>query len=98
MYASDASLYRARRWRSGRSRDVDEVATTLSVVRDHEVPLTCRGAGTWVAGHAIGRGVVLDLSRQLGRVGPSHHEGFWSSESRADLFESGRGCEAEERS
>lgn len=68
MYASDASLYRIPPVAVVRPRDVDEVAMTLSVARDHEVPLTCRGAGTSVAGNAIGRGIVLDFSRHLGRV------------------------------
>jgi FAD/FMN-containing dehydrogenase/Fe-S oxidoreductase len=68
MYASDASLYRIPPVAVVRPRDVDEVAATLSVARDHEVPLTCRGAGTSVAGNAIGRGIVLDFSRHLGRV------------------------------
>ena len=32
------------------------------------VPLTARGAGTSIAGNAVGPGVVLDTSRHLNRV------------------------------
>ena len=32
------------------------------------MPLTSRGAGTSVAGNAVGRGIVLDFSRHLNRV------------------------------
>ncbi|HEY9523773.1 MAG TPA: FAD-binding oxidoreductase, partial [Thermopolyspora sp.] len=40
----------------------------LGVCRAAGVPLTARGAGTSIAGNAVGPGVVLDFSRHLGRV------------------------------
>ncbi|GAA0566038.1 FAD-binding and (Fe-S)-binding domain-containing protein [Paractinoplanes ferrugineus] len=68
MYASDASLYRVVPRAVVRPRAADEVATVLSVCRDLGVPLTARGAGTSVAGNAIGPGVVLDFSRHMNKV------------------------------
>jgi FAD/FMN-containing dehydrogenase/Fe-S oxidoreductase len=68
MYASDASLYRIPPLAVVRPRHVDEVAATLAVARETGVPLTSRGAGTSVAGNAVGRGIVLDFSRHLNRV------------------------------
>ncbi|ANY09448.1 FAD-binding and (Fe-S)-binding domain-containing protein [Pseudonocardia sp. HH130630-07] len=68
MYASDASLYRIPPLAVVRPRDVDEIAATLAVARETGVPVTSRGAGTSVAGNAVGRGIVLDFSRHLGRV------------------------------
>ena len=68
MYASDASLYRIPPLAVVRPRSVDDVAATLAVARDTGVPVTSRGAGTSVAGNAVGRGVVLDFSRHLNRV------------------------------
>ena len=68
MYASDASLYRIPPLAVVRPRDVDDVAATLAVARETGVPVTSRGAGTSVAGNAVGRGVVLDFSRHLNRV------------------------------
>ncbi|MEV4701891.1 FAD-linked oxidase C-terminal domain-containing protein [Actinoplanes sp. NPDC049316] len=68
MYASDASLYRVVPRAVVRPRSEDEVAATLAVCRELGVPLTARGAGTSVAGNAIGPGVVLDFSRYLNRV------------------------------
>src|SRR3954453_3464951 len=67
-YASDASLYRVVARGVGRPRSGDEVAATLEVCRAIGVPITARGAGTSVAGNAIGRGVVLDFSRHLDKV------------------------------
>jgi FAD/FMN-containing dehydrogenase/Fe-S oxidoreductase len=67
-YSSDASLYRVPPMVVVFPRDADEVAATLEVCRAHGVPLTSRGAGTSIAGNAVGPGVVLDFSRHLGRV------------------------------
>ena len=41
----------------------DDVAATLATCRELGVPLTARGAGTSIAGNAVGAGVVLDFSR-----------------------------------
>ena len=68
MYSSDASLYRVPPLAVVRPRDVGEVAAALAVARETGVPFTSRGAGTSVAGNAIGRGIVLDFSRHLNRV------------------------------
>ncbi len=68
MYASDASLYRIPPLAVVRPRDEGEVAASLAVARATGVPITSRGAGTSVAGNAIGRGIVLDFSRHFNRV------------------------------
>ncbi|CAN5584362.1 FAD-binding and (Fe-S)-binding domain-containing protein [soil metagenome] len=68
MYSSDASLYRIPPLAVVRPRHSDEVAAALAVARETGVPLTSRGAGTSVAGNAVGRGIVLDFSRHLNKV------------------------------
>ncbi|HET8994350.1 MAG TPA: FAD-linked oxidase C-terminal domain-containing protein [Rhodococcus sp. (in: high G+C Gram-positive bacteria)] len=68
MYSSDASLYRVPPRVVVRPRSVDDVAAALDVCRREGVPLTSRGAGTSLAGNAVGTGVVLDFSRHMGRV------------------------------
>ncbi|MDY7085662.1 MAG: FAD-binding and (Fe-S)-binding domain-containing protein [Actinomycetota bacterium] len=68
MYASDASLYRVPPLAVVRPRHVDEVAAALAIARQTGTPFTSRGAGTSVAGNAIGPGIVLDFSRHLNRV------------------------------
>ncbi|UWZ47986.1 FAD-binding protein [Dactylosporangium matsuzakiense] len=67
-YGSDASLYRVVPRAVVRPRHEDDVAATLEVCRTLGVPVTARGAGTSVAGNAIGPGVVLDFSRHMDRV------------------------------
>jgi FAD/FMN-containing dehydrogenase/Fe-S oxidoreductase len=68
LYASDASLYRVEPQAVVVPRHVDEMSATLAVCRERGVPLTMRGAGTSVAGNAVGPGVVVDVSRHLARV------------------------------
>ncbi len=68
MYASDASLYRVPPLAVVRPQHVDEILATLDVCRTLGIPLTMRGAGTSLAGNAVGPGVVLDVSRHLNRV------------------------------
>ncbi|WP_285761322.1 FAD-binding and (Fe-S)-binding domain-containing protein [Nocardiopsis ansamitocini] len=67
-YSSDASLYRILPSAVVMPRDADEVAATLHACAELGVPLTSRGAGTSVAGNAVGPGVVLDFSRHMNRV------------------------------
>src|SRR3712207_964118 len=68
LYSSDGSLYRVLPRAVVRPRHADEIVATLDVCRDLGVPLTMRGAGTSIAGNAVGTGVVVDTSRHLHRV------------------------------
>jgi FAD/FMN-containing dehydrogenase/Fe-S oxidoreductase len=68
LYASDASLYRIPPRVVVRPRDGDDLLAVLAVAREYAVPVTMRGAGTSIAGNAVGTGVVVDTSRYLGRV------------------------------
>ncbi|MCU1667266.1 MAG: FAD/FMN-dependent dehydrogenase [Blastococcus sp.] len=68
LYSSDASLYRVLPRAVVRPRHTDEIVATLETCRALGVPLTARGAGTSIAGNAVGPGVVLDTSRYLSRV------------------------------
>ncbi|WP_430782769.1 FAD-binding and (Fe-S)-binding domain-containing protein [Actinoplanes sp. G11-F43] len=67
-YASDASLYRVVPQAIVRPRHDDDVLATLAVSRETGVPITARGAGTSVAGNAIGPGLILDFSKHMNKV------------------------------
>ncbi len=67
-YATDASNYRVLPAVVAFPRHADEVLAALGVARETGTPLTVRGAGTSIAGNAIGPGIVLDTSRHLNRV------------------------------
>ncbi|ASW53128.1 FAD-binding and (Fe-S)-binding domain-containing protein [Plantactinospora sp. KBS50] len=67
-YSSDASNYRVVPRVVVFPRDVDDILGTAEIARETGTPLTMRGAGTSVAGNAVGPGIVLDTSRHLNRV------------------------------
>ena len=49
-------------------RDGDEAAAVVSTAAAFGVPVLARGAGTSLAGQAVGRAVVMDFSRHMNRI------------------------------
>ncbi|GGL15418.1 FAD-binding and (Fe-S)-binding domain-containing protein [Mangrovihabitans endophyticus] len=64
-YARDASNYRVLPSVVARPRTVAGLTGAVEAARGLGVPVTMRGAGTSVAGNAIGTGLVVDCSRYL---------------------------------
>ena len=67
LYTSDASLYRVLPRLVVEPVNADELALVASICSDAGVPLTMRGAGTSIAGNAVGPGVVVS-TRFLDRI------------------------------
>ncbi|WP_248256467.1 FAD-binding and (Fe-S)-binding domain-containing protein [Georgenia sp. EYE_87] len=67
-YSTDASNYRVVPRVVVAPRGVDDALAALDVARRLEVPVTARGAGTSVAGNAVGPGMVLDFSRHMNKI------------------------------
>src|SRR5699024_3930109 len=63
-----ASLYRVLPEVVVFPRHPDEIAALVAVSRSTGVPLTARGAGTSIAGNAVGAGIVIDFSRHLNQI------------------------------
>lgn len=70
VYSTDASLYRVVPRVVARPRDADDVAAIIDACAATGTPVTARGAGTSIAGNAVGAGVVVDFTRHLHQV---HH-------------------------
>jgi FAD/FMN-containing dehydrogenase/Fe-S oxidoreductase len=68
LYSSDASLYRVVPQVVARPRHPDELHAVLDVAAATGTPVTMRGAGTSIAGNAVGAGIVVDTVRHLNRV------------------------------
>ena len=68
LYSSDASLYRVVPQVVVRPRAADELDAILDVATVTGVPITMRGAGTSIAGNAVGPGIVVDTLKHLNRV------------------------------
>jgi FAD/FMN-containing dehydrogenase/Fe-S oxidoreductase len=67
-FSSDASLFRLVPAAIAFPYDEDEVRRILTIARRLGVSITSRGAGTSIAGNAIGRGIVIDFSRHMNAV------------------------------
>lgn len=68
LYSTDASLYRILPEVVVRPRATEEILAIHDVARETGVPITMRGAGTSVAGNAVGPGIVVDTVKHLNRV------------------------------
>ncbi|WP_067901744.1 FAD-binding and (Fe-S)-binding domain-containing protein [Nocardia vaccinii] len=68
LYSSDASVYRVSPSAVAFPRRSEDIETVLDVCAVNGVPITSRGAGTSIAGNAIGAGVVIDHSRYFDSV------------------------------
>ncbi|WP_346036722.1 FAD-binding and (Fe-S)-binding domain-containing protein [Brevibacterium picturae] len=67
-YTTDASLFRLVPQVIVFPHDEADVSRTLTIARRLGVPITSRGAGTSIAGNAIGTGIILDFSRHMNEV------------------------------
>ncbi|RQH00068.1 FAD-binding and (Fe-S)-binding domain-containing protein [Natrarchaeobius oligotrophus] len=69
LYATDGSIYGAQPAGVVVPRDEDDVRAAVAVAADHDAPVLPRGAGSSLAGQAVGPGcVVLDLSRHVDEI------------------------------
>ncbi|MFI6345850.1 FAD-binding and (Fe-S)-binding domain-containing protein [Streptomyces sp. NPDC050560] len=67
LHSSDASLYRVVPQAVVRPRHIEELLAVHEAARDLGAPVTMRGAGTSIAGNAVGPGIVVD-TRALNRI------------------------------
>jgi FAD/FMN-containing dehydrogenase/Fe-S oxidoreductase len=73
LYSTDASIFQVRPLGVVVPRDEEDVQAVVRYAAEHQVPLVPRGAGSGMAGEALGSGLVVDLShyfRGVLEVGP----------------------------
>ena len=68
LYATDGSLFEVWPLAVVRPRTADDVAHVVRWAAEEKIPVHARGAGSSVAGLALGRGIVIDCSRYLRRI------------------------------
>ena len=68
VFSMDASNYRHVPLAVVFPRSTADLRAARAVCAGHGVPITARGAGTSIAGQALGSGVVLDCSRHMNQV------------------------------
>ena len=77
-YATDASNYRVPPSAVIFPRSREEAERAVRLALEHKMPITTRGAGTSVAGNAIGPGLVMDFSRHMNKVLEINAEEGWA--------------------
>lgn len=68
LYATDASAYEIRPLAVVRPRVSGDVIATVRYAAEQGLPVHARGAGSGLAGGALGRGIVVDFSRYMRRI------------------------------
>jgi FAD/FMN-containing dehydrogenase/Fe-S oxidoreductase len=65
LYATDASIFQVLPLGIAVPRDEEDVQTLVRYAAEHHLALIPRGAGTGLAGEALGAGLIVDLSRHF---------------------------------
>src|SRR5436305_11695453 len=65
LYATDASIFEVEPAGVVLPRDEEDVEALVRYAGEHQIPLVPRGAGSGVAGEALGSGIIVDLSRHF---------------------------------
>jgi FAD/FMN-containing dehydrogenase/Fe-S oxidoreductase len=68
LYSTDSSNYRLIPIGVVRPLDTEDLIETVRVCRDHDAPITMRGAGTSLAGQTTNNAVIVDVSRHLTKI------------------------------
>ena len=63
LYATDASIYQVEPLAVAFPRTAQQAAAAIRAAAENDLPLIPRGAGTGLAGGALGEGLVIDFSR-----------------------------------
>lgn len=68
LYATDAGLYEQMPLAVIRPRLTADVVAVMQYAHEHGLPVHARGAGSGLAGGAVGQGLVVDFSRYMRRI------------------------------
>lgn len=68
LYATDASIYQMRPEAVAFPQSAREAAAAFQAAVEAGIPVTPRGAGTGLAGGAVGEGLIIDFARYNRRI------------------------------
>ncbi len=68
LYSTDASIYQIEPLGVALPRNLDDLSAVVELASKYNVPLLPRGAGSSLAGQAIGNALILDCSRYLDKI------------------------------
>lgn len=68
LYSTDASIYQIQPLGVVFPRSLDDLPTVVALAAQYHVPILARGAGSSLAGQAIGDALIIDCSRYLTKI------------------------------
>ncbi|MEA1976320.1 MAG: FAD-binding and (Fe-S)-binding domain-containing protein, partial [Chloroflexota bacterium] len=68
LYSTDASNFQIEPLGVVLPRDEDEICAVVEIAKEYGVSVIARGAGTSMAGQALGHGIILDCSKYLDQI------------------------------
>ncbi len=68
VYSTSACVYRVRPMAVVRPLEADEVSAMVAYAARRGIPVTARGAGSSVAGQALGPGIIIDFKAHMNRT------------------------------
>ena len=78
LYASDASHYQQMPAAVAVPMDEEDALAAIRAANGLGLPITARGGGTSLSGQTFGSGLVLDLSKHLGKVHEVNESEGWA--------------------
>ena len=77
LYATDASAYREFPLAVTRPKDKEDIKVIIDFARQHQLSLIPRTAGTSLAGQVVGKGIVVDVSKNMTQIIELNEEEHW---------------------
>jgi FAD/FMN-containing dehydrogenase/Fe-S oxidoreductase len=68
LYSTDASIYQIEPFGVIFPSNLDDLCAVVEIANHYNAPILARGAGTSLAGQAIGRAWIIDCSRYLNNI------------------------------
>ena len=65
LYSTDASIYQIEPLGAALPKTQDDLIAAVELAAKYKIPILARGAGSSLAGQAIGQALILDCSRYL---------------------------------
>ncbi|MEA3443288.1 MAG: FAD-linked oxidase C-terminal domain-containing protein [Bacteroidota bacterium] len=77
LYATDASAYRELPTAVTLPRNTEDIVSLINFARENNCSLIPRTAGTSLAGQVVGNGIVVDVSKYMGRILELNEKEHW---------------------
>ena len=77
LYATDASVYRDLPLAVAIPKSVKDIETVIKFAKDNRSSIIPRAAGTSLAGQCVGKGIVVDISKNLNKILDFNAEEQW---------------------